>query len=50
MKTQKKLFVKFIELMVLNGYDISEYLFKPLNTFDFDKIKITIENFEKELN
>lgn len=45
--TEKRtLLVKFIELHVMNGYDISGYVGKTLSFFDYDKVKERINWFK----
>ena len=41
MKTQEKkqLIASVIEKLVLNGYDITPFIGKPLNYFNYDKVK-----------
>ena len=52
MKTQvkKQLIAKVIEKLVLNGYDITPFIGKPLSYFDEEKVKKLLEedNFYKE--
>ena len=52
MKTQEKkqLIANVIEKLVLNGYDITPFIGKPLNYFDGEKVKKLLEEdkFYKE--
>ena len=46
MKTteKKQLIVKLVEKYVQNGYNITEFIGKPLSYFDEEKIKVLLEN------
>ena len=52
MKTteKKQLLKEIIEKLVLNGYDIIEFIGKPLSYFDYEKVKKLLEEdkFYKE--
>ena len=52
MKTteKKQLIAKVIEKLVLNGYDISPFIGKPLSYFDYEKVKKILDEdkFYKE--
>ena len=52
MKTQEKkqLIKEVIEKLVLNGYDIIEFIGKPLSYWDYEKVKKLLEEdkFYKE--
>ena len=54
MKTQEKkqLIAKVIEKLVLNGWDITEFIGKPLSYFDYEKVKKLLDEdkFYKEQN
>ena len=54
MKTteKKQLIANVIEKLVLNGYDITPFIGKPLSYFDGEKVKKILEedNFYKEEN
>ena len=41
---KKQLIAKLIEKYVANGMDITEFIGKPLNYFDEEKIKVLINN------
>ena len=41
---KKQLVAKLIEKYVQNGYDISNFVGKPLSYFDDEKIKNVLEN------
>ena len=45
MKTaeKKQLIKEVIEKLVLNGYDIIEFIGKPLSYWDYEKIKKSLE-------
>lgn len=47
-KEKKEILSKYIELLVMNGYDIKFILGKPLNNWNYNGIKIRIEQLEKE--
>ena len=46
MKTQEKkqLIAQLIEKYVQSGYDITEFIGRPLSYFDEEKIKVLLEN------
>ena len=46
---KKQLIAKVIEKLVLNGYDITLFIGKPLSYFDYEKVKKLLEeiNFIK---
>ena len=44
---KKELLKRLVALMVFNGIDISGFFGKPLNEFDYDLIKQSIEDFER---
>lgn len=47
--TEKKLlFMYLIEHKLRQGYDITDYLFKPMSYFDWDKIKATVKQLNEE--
>ena len=52
MKTaeKKQLIKEVIEKLVLNGYDITPFIGKPLNYFDYEKVKKLLDEdkFYKE--
>lgn len=50
-KEKKELIAKVIEKLVLNGYDITPFIGRPISYFDGDKVKKLLENdnFDKEL-
>ena len=52
MKTteKKQLIANVIEKLVLNGYDITPFIGKPLNYFDYEKVKKLLDEdkFYKE--
>ena len=54
MKTaeKKQLIKEVIETLVLNGYDIIEFIGKPLSYWDYEKVKKLLEEdkFYKEEN
>ena len=41
---KKQLIAQLIEKYVQNGYDITEFIGKPLSYFDEEKIKVLLEN------
>ena len=45
MKTEEKkqLLKEVIERLVLNGYDIIDFIGKPLSYYDFEKVKKLLE-------
>jgi hypothetical protein len=43
---KKKLLSELVWLMVYTGYDISSLMGKPLNFFDYDKVKEHIKHFQ----
>jgi hypothetical protein len=43
-KEKRALLARFIEQSVKDGIDISDFLCRPLNYFDYDKITKAIEN------
>lgn len=49
-KEKKELIAKMIEKFVLNGYDITPFIGKPISYFDGEKVKKLIEddNFYKD--
>ena len=50
-KEKKELIAKVIEKLVINGYDITPFIGKPLSYFNYEKVKILLEEdkFYKEL-
>lgn len=50
MKTfeKKEILRQFFELLIFNGYDITDYIGKPLSWYDFDKVLKRIETLEQE--
>ena len=49
-KEKKQLLKEVIEKLVLNGYDIIDFIGKPLSYYDFEKVKKLLEEdkFYKE--
>ena len=47
-KEKKQLLATFIEKHVQCGFDIINYMGKPLSYFDFEKVKARIEWLNKE--
>ena len=43
-KVKKQLIVQLVEKYVQNGYDITEFIGRPLSYFDEEKIKVLLEN------
>ena len=43
-KVKKQLIVQLVEKYVQNGYDITEFIGKPLYYFDEEKVKVLLEN------
>ena len=41
---KKQLIVQLIEKYVHNGYDITEFIGRPLSYFDEEKVKVLLEN------
>lgn len=48
-KEKKQLIVRLIELHYQLCYDFTDLIAKPLSYFDYEKVKIAIQKFEKEL-
>jgi len=48
-KEKKALICKMFELYVQLGYSLETIICKPLSYFDFEKVKVLISDFEKEL-
>ena len=44
---KKELLKRLAALMVFNGIDITDFFGKPLDAFDYDLIKQSIEDFER---
>ncbi len=40
---KKEILAEFIEVRVQSGYDITEFMGKPLEYFDYEKLKNQIE-------
>jgi len=51
MKPQEKknLIAQLLEYYVRGGYDITEFIGKPLSYFDYEAIANRIEKFEEEI-
>lgn len=44
---KRELLKRLVALMVYNGIDISDFFGQPLDSFDYDLVKQSIEDFER---
>lgn len=49
LKQKRNLIARFLEIKVLNGYDITVYIFLPSTFFDYEQIEEIINEYNEKI-